>query len=291
MGNVFDLRGPEFLEFYFCLSIGAFVLAAILRSIIRAPGGLPATIPQLLPSDVAVLSGSDRGLANAVLAGLVFAKAIEAKPKTRRVHRLETPLGNPDPIEAAVLQNCTTNGARLSEIRESVKSSAQQIRSRLQETELIPQDGRRALTALIPLGIVALLLLVGIIKINVGISRGRPVAFLVIFCVVNFIIGMIAFARPAPRTRRGSAVLRAIRQQQSALESSWKTVGASLQRSDVVLAFALFGPAMMSSLDPELKNLFLLLQPPSSGGADGGGGSSCGGGGGCGGGGCGGCGS
>ena len=37
--NVFDLRGPEFLLFYFFLVVFCFIAALILRWWLRAPGG------------------------------------------------------------------------------------------------------------------------------------------------------------------------------------------------------------------------------------------------------------
>ncbi|MFN9989816.1 MAG: TIGR04222 domain-containing membrane protein, partial [Cyanobacteriota bacterium] len=120
------------------------------------------------------------------------------------------------------------------------------------------------------------LLALGIAKIGVGISRGRPVGFLVMMCLVLSVAGLCFLFVPVHRSRYGDQVLQEIRS---------RIPSAPVRHADpqLPLAFALLGAAILpTDTFADLKQMFT----PVSSGGDGGGG--CGGGG-CGGG-CGGCG-
>jgi hypothetical protein len=130
----------------------------------------------------------------------------------------------------------------------------------------------------------------------VGLSRNRPVEFLLIACVVSVIIAWLAFGRRIPRTRRGEQFLADLRSAHSAIRRR----PVALEGDSLALGVGLFGTSLLyGTVHAPLART---LHPPkmrasdgSSGGGcgahscGGGGGGGCGGGG-CGGGGCGGCG-
>ena len=142
-----------------------------------------------------------------------------------------------------------------------------------------------------PLAVMVAVIAIGVIKIGVGMTRDRPVGLLVTMCVLDAVLALALFGRPAHRTRGGDAVLRRLRRAADPLRTSARTRSAHLASDDVARAVALFGVAELSSADPQLRALAAMMQPAGGGGGDGGsscggsscGGSSCGGGGGCGG--------
>jgi hypothetical protein len=158
------------------------------------------------------------------------------------------------------------------------------------------------------------LLLLGISKILVGMSRGKPVGFLVVLCFITAIIGWCFLQVPVQqRSRYGDRILAKLRTQHANLRTA-KATNSLEAEPQLALAFALFGAVILKG--SPLANLTRDLYAPLSssyskrssrsgsgstgiwwGGSDGGGdsgggdggGGGCGGGG-CGGGGCGGCG-
>ena len=140
-----------------------------------------------------------------------------------------------------------------------------------------------------------LALLVGLLKIFIGLSRQRPVAILVGLCATAFVIALAAFLRRPLRSRFGDAVLRQLR---VGYKGSWGRGGrlATLSAAEFAMVLGLFGLPVLAGteMDPLRRALLAGSFVSTGSGAEGGGcgGSGCGGGGGggCGGGGCGGCG-
>jgi hypothetical protein len=134
-----------------------------------------------------------------------------------------------------------------------------------------------------------------LVKVMVGLSRDKPVGFLVLASVATTILSFAVFSRRPHRTRRGDAALRGLQSKNATLRTNVLQVGPEA----LVLGVALFGLSFLG--DSNLEFLSKALRPRNSGsfgtsgcgGSGCGGGSSCGGsscgGGGCGGG-CGGCG-
>ena len=294
MTDVFDLRGPEFLAFFMGLSAAGLAAGGAVRFAYRGPFGRPAQVPRLTTAAAAVLAGADRRLSDATVAGLVCDGFLKADVATRRVRRLAVPGPGADPIARSVADACGAVGVRPDRLRGVARAAAVPIEAGLERQELLTAPGQRRLAIGVPLAIAAAVLLVGVVKVGVGVSRDRPVGLLVMLCLVDAMVFLAAFARVPRRTARGDAVLRDLQRDASPLRTSARARGSRLGGDDVCLAVALFGPAGLSSADPQLRDLMTVLTPPAStgGGGDsgsscGGGGSSCGGGGG---GGCGGCG-
>ncbi len=119
----------------------------------------------------------------------------------------------------------------------------------------------------------------GVAKIVVGASRGRPVGYLVLLLLITVAIGAFLLLRRPHRSQEGTSALAEVRR------SNARAVRAPLP-AELPLAFALSGPAVLAGRE---YGWFVALKPGSGdggsgcGGGDGGGGSGCGGGGGCGG--------
>jgi uncharacterized protein (TIGR04222 family) len=183
-------------------------------------------------------------------------------------------------------------GSRLPEVRAGAAHELDRNRHILTGRGLLI-DADRAQAARVFATVAALSVpIVGAIKIAVGVSRGRPVEFLVIASILSTILALAIFARPLRRTRRGDRVLERLTSSYQDLRRLPRDLGSA----DVSMAVALFGMAALAHtpLAPLRRALEPQHQQAASygstcgAGCGGGGGSSCGSS--CGGGGCGGCG-
>ncbi|HEX4795111.1 MAG TPA: TIGR04222 domain-containing membrane protein [Humisphaera sp.] len=285
--NILDLRGPEFLQLYAMLLGIVFVTAIIIRWLLRGPGGDPGQgISELQPLEIAYLAGGRRGAIDAAIAGLFQRGVLTAYPKTRRVRATGELPPDASALERALLTLAAGQGRAIILLRMTARSLAEPYSKRLRDNELLIVGGNRFLVRLIPAAVMLVVLGLGIAKIVVGVGRHKPIEFLGILCVITFVIALIFAGKQSLRTRRGDAALSRIRANHAALRTTARSNAAVLSDGDVMLAFALFGPAILvGDVFADLRNT---LVTSSSSGGDGG--SSCSGGGGCGGGGCGGCG-
>jgi uncharacterized protein (TIGR04222 family) len=124
-----------------------------------------------------------------------------------------------------------------------------------------------------------LLIVFGAIKVDVGLSRDKPVGFLTLLLILTAILALVRFLAVDRRTRGGIEVLADARARSDRLRRAPTP-------TETGMAVALFGTMVLAGSD---MDGFHTMRSASSGG-DGGSSSSDGGGGGCGGGGCGGCG-
>jgi uncharacterized protein (TIGR04222 family) len=122
--------------------------------------------------------------------------------------------------------------------------------------------------------LIAALIGLGVAKILVGISRGKPVGFLYMMCLALAIVGLSFWLTPTHRSRYGERILQYLR-------SRVPSTVVSHTDPQLPLVFALLGMAILPDDFADLKNVFAPISSGGDGGGDGGGG--CGGCGGCGG--------
>jgi uncharacterized protein (TIGR04222 family) len=132
-------------------------------------------------------------------------------------------------------------------------------------------------------------LLLGIAKINVGLTRGKHVGFLVLGCAALTLVILVAIARKPRCTRQGEAV----RENALTRFREWERQAERDDRESSPLltpfGVALLGVEMLAGTGHAALQAALLATRPKADTGGGCGGGGCGGGG-CGGGGCGGCG-
>ncbi len=301
--NVFNLSGPEFLKFYLFLVVFSFIAALISRWLLRAPGGdMSHLVPGLDPFEAAYLAGGPRMVVHTAIAALVHGNALKLKSASQTFSIANPLAGRPHQIERAVYHLVEYGTTSLSGIRESATVITAHIRDKLLGANLVLSTGKAITARIAPAMLMLATLAVGIAKIEIGVSRNRPVGYLVFICVVVGAATLIMSLIRVRNTRAGSAVMGRLRDRNAALRTAVGTAPERVGHEDLALAIALFGPAILASND--FTTLRQTLWPPSSSGGgcssgsgcggSCGGGSSCGGGGcgggGCGGGGCGGCG-
>jgi uncharacterized protein (TIGR04222 family) len=270
-----DLTGGEFLWFYILTSLLGFGLATIARSIAtQAPK--PMSL-ELNTYDMAYLAGGSERV-NAV-ALMTLIEQDHLKIEGTAVNQAFSVASNAHPIEKA-LWNLAQSGLKVEQVRTLHLAEVTQIRDRLEQEGLLGSCITSPLALWLSRILPILLLVLGGIKICLGLLRGRPVIFLIILVIFVLLFTLVLWSF-APRSRHGNTAL-------GLLQTKHKLTPT------LSIAVALSGMAILaSSADPTLAALAVTFAPPpsssgDSGGSSGDSGSSCGGGG-CGGG-CGGCG-
>ncbi|WP_406693393.1 TIGR04222 domain-containing membrane protein [Singulisphaera sp. Ch08] len=290
--DLLNLTGPQFLSLYLLLLACAVALTAVIRWASRSPsdGPGPETL-DLDPYDVAYLAGGELSAVDATIASLVHRDLVKVNPAGRTIDAVGSLSDDLlHPLEQAVAPNTGASefGRKIATARQAAKPALEAIRLRLTSLGLLMDNeavwGAQLLRTIPILAV----LLLGLAKIQVGISRDKPVSFLVALCLATTLIEIGFLCVRPHRSRWGDHVLQQLRNQNAALQSTGSRRAADLVGPDLTLAVALFGTGILAG--GPLNDLRIALTPPPSVGGGDGGSGDFGGGGGCGGGGCGGCG-
>ena len=280
----FDLPGSDFIRFFILLWMVNLGLAAWLRWTLRQPHeetGVKGA--ELDPYAVAYLAGGEDQTVNAAIANLVHVGVLKADATTPRLLR-ESPLPPvTHPFEEAVYDKVAAlGGSNIAGIRQQTGSQLSAIEEQLRRLGLLVSRSQSAKAVCYPLFLALLVSALGVVKISVGLSRAKPVGFLIFLCMVSVLVALGAFARRPRRSRRGDQVLAGLKERHAGLQKSWANNSADVAANVLPLAIGLFGLTALAATP--LADLQKTLRKPA--GSDGCGGG-CGGGG-CGGGGCGG---
>lgn len=307
--NPLDLTGPPFLALFMALATGSFAAGLVLKRMFQPPGDPMVTPQDLEPLELALLAddGCWRCAATG-LASLSIAPEQSAEnngggagPALRIMPEL--PAGAPPNLQAlharlTALGNCGT--------MEAIKAVADVARDEFEPSlvsrGLLVGDWWTTAAPWVILGPSAVTFLLGITKIAVGLSRGKPVGFLVIGCAALALLSLLALARKPRRTRQGDAVVHGAWQhfRESGQQQEWtsrrRPAAAAHPVGLMPLAVALLGiEALGGTTHAFLHSPLERLRTGSSASGDslgcgssgdgGGGSGGCGGCGGCGGGG------
>ncbi|HEY4311684.1 MAG TPA: TIGR04222 domain-containing membrane protein [Pirellulales bacterium] len=322
----FDLRGPEFLQFYAAVLLIAFLLAVATRVFAKhSPQKTVHTLP-LDAHQVAYLSGGLQWAAKTALAQLVAEReVIVIRTRPLRLGRFGEVKAEGNALECALHRQMpkAPEGASWGAVCRNANTAVAEVGESLRERGLVMSATHALVAHWGPLMIMGAALLIGAIKVLVGLQRHRPVGYLMIMVVIATIVSLMLFARRVHRTDAGDQKLLSLKLTNRHLREEARQASFSASES-LPLAVALYGFSVL--LDGPHKPLALSLDPCTvsdprnekykfwghgcggggvgctgviaicgggghgcSGGCSGGGGGGCGGGG-CGGGGCGGCG-
>lgn len=293
--NVFNYSGREFLIFFVPAVVIGFVLAAWVRHFMAGPHDEPRAADLALDAyEMAYLAGGAQRVWQAALVSLHARKAVSIERHDEiRVARANEPTGKLHDVEVLVWGALPEDKGlvKLAAVHDALGAANERIEARLISAGLLsPSQGEAALAATF---VAAIMPVVGVLKIFVGLSRGRPVAFLVVLTFISgVVLAMLAANwRRQRRSGRGQRALKKLQATHPRTEFA-ATVTQDGANPNFAMATALFGVGILPVIG--MASLSPLLQPPRSLGDFGGSsgcGTSCGGGGGCGGGsGCGGCG-
>lgn len=292
--GVLDWRGPEFLILYALLLAAATIVATILHEA-RPPNDAPdAFSTRLEPLEIAYLAGGPMQALDAAVASLRYRAPPASRQRAEDQAAIdEQRLKDAPPIERALYDLAGQHKRPDSAVVRDAEVILEPVRSRLTWLELlVPRQHVQRVRRVQALLFTALLGL-GVAKIAVGLSRGRPIGFLLVACVVTLILLIYFLTRPPVRSRRGDRVVEQLKDKNVALMWVAGHQPHRLATADVALAVALFGGEALGGTVTAigLPSHLRAARRESAGGGhscSSCGGSGCGGGGG---GGCGGCGS
>jgi uncharacterized protein (TIGR04222 family) len=301
--NPFDLRGPEFLLFYLCFSLVVIIAIVVLRR--RAESGDAPRIDLGDPYLIAYLrGGEDEALRVAVISLVGRGMLLMDGHLIHRADHVTSGMAK-HPIENEVLKKFGAPGETASVLEATsvlkdsdLRSVLRPYRDKLERAGLMPdasvrRDRRmRLLLALMALGVV------GVIKIQIGLSLGRPVGFLVVMMIVTMIVAAV-FSFPR-LTSLGKVTLADVTNLYAGLRTQVSSMSPGSATAELAMIAAVFGiGALAATPFAYAEDIFRRNRSDSTGsscgssdsssscGSSGGssdGGSSCGGGG------CGGCG-
>jgi len=292
---LFNLKGPEFLAVYLLLLVTGLILAWWLAQRWRTPwdDGGPASA-DLEPYEVAFLAGGAPRAAWAMLANLLQ-RGVILENTFKSGFTVQPDVNLPDHLERRAYDVVAASPPE--QVRERLKDVVDVFEERLQALGLLMSEEAQSAYRRCVWAVMGVVLLIGGIKVCVGLSRERPVFFLVMLLIGTLVLAANVAKAPL-RTLRGDKVLKHFERRNAALRTSAMAAGSlavsPLSGDSIVYAVGLFGVSA-AALDPTLTALGVYTGArPAPVSADSSGGSSCSsggcGGGGCGGG-CGGCGS
>ncbi len=312
--NPLDYKGPEFLIFYGQVALVAGMVAIVIRWLL-SPGSQPADTDKpimLEPYEIACLAGGPLRAVHAAFTALVHAGSLRLTERDETTWGVITqkktfieqgePLTSDAPqLEHALYDAATIPTTKPRTLFAAAQPLAEDIEHSLYQRGLVYAAQTLPWACILSALIMASPLVIGVAKIITGVSRGRPVGFLVAACVVTVLIALVFLFSRSRTTTAGQKILDAEIKKHAETKVLAATAPDTLSPISMALAVGLFGGGMLTAgslaqlgqLIPEFRapNRGWTSNSWNSGGCSGGcsGGGGCGGG--CGGGGCGGCGS
>jgi uncharacterized protein (TIGR04222 family) len=299
--NPFDLRGPEFLLFYFIFSIIVIAALVLLRRKLES-----TSAPKIDLSDpylIAYLRGGKNEALRVALVSLIDRGLLIYDGTRIEVAANAGPVSVRRPLEKALLEKFATPAEASSIFDDlTLELACDSYQETLKRDRLLP-DERVQQTRLV-LTVLAFFILGGVggVKVFIALERGRTnIIFLIILTVIAIVVAVKVLS---PRlTSRGAALLVDVQTLYRGLKERATLIrpgGATIEAMMLAAAFGV--DTLAGDAFSYTKSLFPRRQKSATGSSCGSacgsscsssGGSSCGsscGGGGCGGG-CGGCGS
>ncbi len=246
--NVFDWTGTPFLALYLVL-MGAALTVLLTTRWLRgtATGSMGSDATTRLENEdpyvVAGLVDGARGILQAGLAALAARGLIESHPATPAwIGRSKNAQpGNLTGIEAAIWEAIPADREiEFRTLRKELKPHFAKVREKVQargwEPSTATLNSARLGRALLVLAVVG----IGIAKIAIGISRDRPVGFLVVLTLATLLFGLILAFRIPRRTRSGEALVTRSRAEETEIRQSLREPSLSPEWS-LPMMVALFG--------------------------------------------------
>ena len=223
--NPLDLPGPQFLVFYIALMVVAAIIARLIKWSLVSPPWSNTQRINVDAYEAAYLRGGANEAVDTAVAVLVQKHLLKVS-KTTRALKTAAPLPTGAHwFEKVIHQAVGSSGHTINEIHKSslIEPYTAQLAGPLKQWELIPSDNRwlkaRTVSALVMLAVVVL----GVMKIFVGLSRNRPVSFLVVLCIIAGFITLSVFKSRPARTRLGEQALKQLQDESAALQMAART--------------------------------------------------------------------
>jgi uncharacterized protein (TIGR04222 family) len=279
--NPLDLKGGSFLALYLALFFVAVIAVSTLRWCLRSPGEGELDPPDgssLHPYEIAWLAGGQVRAFDAAVTHLVTRGNLKYDSVQRCLEHQSKLSEKSHPFDKSIMAAVNVDGS-IAVVRAAMKAEPRAWVDRLREQGLLLTNSQASLARWIPTLVPLVLTLLGIAKISVGLSRNKPVGFLILLTLAAAIATVVVAAVSSHRTRFGDRVLKQWAKRHLSLKKpDWNAAGSI---DSAAIAVALYSSSVLASSPWRGIEEELTPSRPWSG-------SGCGGG--CGGGGCGGCG-
>ena len=293
-----NLTAGPFLALFATLATASLVAGLVLRQALVPEGDPDRAAADVEPLEVALIA--DDGRLRFAAAGLAMVAGPAPPAEAAAAGAAAAPLVLPPApppgasrlladlhARLAALGACT----HLEALKAAIATAAEEVEPRLVERGLLVGPWWSTTRPWIILAPLLVTLGLGVAKICVGVSRNKPVGFLVMGSLALAAVGFLLVARKPRRTRQGDAVVKDAwaRFRESGGQDAWRATRAEAL---LPLAVALLGTTTLASTAYAAIDRAVNASRPGSAaggcgtsGGDGGGGGGCGGCGGCGGGG------
>lgn len=293
---LFDWDGPSFLGFYAVAFVVALIWSLRRRSQANACFGLPGAAHVALndPYEIAFLAGGVPRCTQVALVKLMVSGAVAVR-RTRilgnaRLVAVAAVAPDANQAERALYHSIRSRGEKglpLEGICQSVAPALSGVEARLAKLGLRPTSSEtagRGFRVVMPL---MGLILIGVVKVVIGLSRDKPVWFLVIFLFITLMVAVMVASTRKKLTPQGEELLLRMRAERGSFRGGLEATLCTVALGGIAAAA---GDPLLAGLDATVRNEIskVGLAGGSGGDASGCGTSGCGSSG-CGGG-CGGCG-
>ncbi|OAI55887.1 hypothetical protein AYO49_05125, partial [Verrucomicrobiaceae bacterium SCGC AG-212-N21] len=242
--NIFGMRGPEFLLFYLWALPSALLLSLVFAWVMRGGIGRAPLGEEVDAYDAAFLGGGGGRAVSAALASLYGRGLIQFgeswfKATVQQTDRAPQTLHEMEwLVYKAVPQRVAED---LTVVRESLEPRMERLREKLVERGWLlgPEEVTR-IKWIAALPFVALLL-VGALKLVLGVDRDKPVLFLFLLLIVTLVILAVRLASLCKRTAEGQAVWRNLRAARHRLQDQLRHSSVADTTAAMPMAVALLG--------------------------------------------------
>ena len=242
--NPLNFYGPQFLGFYSLLLMGTVGLTLWSRHRLSRNVYAHDPLPdELTLYDVAYLTGGPMRVAKTAIAAVLTQGHFTLSPGQKLSEQTPLPT-DAHPLERAIAAQVGSHRS-LSDILRNLQSMAVTVGDRLHTFGLVPSPYQRQLARLSTMPIFVVFL-IGMTKIAVGVSRGRPTGFLQMLCWLTLGMGLFLLLRPLPYPPAVTQLLKTERSRSS---------------KSVALQVALAGPSALHQWKELQVALSLVIKP------------------------------
>ncbi|KQT88860.1 TIGR04222 domain-containing membrane protein [Methylobacterium sp. Leaf466] len=205
----FDPTGGPFLVLYLGATLCVVAAHRVLHAVLKG-AGVPGPVRDLDAMAIAYLAGGAPRVADAFAVAILAAGGVLTETRPKRIatagvaHALPTAFA---PLAAIASAGGGRQAYTRQELIAAVKERLGPLRFRLAGRGFVVDDAAAGRLRWATLVLFGGLLAFGLTTVAIGLSRGKPVAFLVVLVVATAALGVFHFLRPPRRTRAGDAAL------------------------------------------------------------------------------------
>jgi uncharacterized protein (TIGR04222 family) len=237
--NPFDWTGGAFIALYLGLMVACAFATSFWRRTLRENGSSDTGFG-LEPLEIAYLAGGNARVLDAAVADLMERGALEWDTTTRKFVATGQNAENLPSLLKRIFLHLPNEGqpAKLAgRLDDDLRPTVANLEARGLLLDAAARERARWLPLLIP----AVLVLIGLTKIMLGLSRGKPIGFLLVLIIITAAISLVtSVVKSGTRSRAGDRAL-------AQLQEQYSHTARAPRSGELPLAVALAGTAIMAT--------------------------------------------